>query len=138
MLSLLDVAERTRQGPRWPTWTGTWASTTRWRSSSGGTTSPCPPNTWDHLCNDDEALVERAIQAGIDFLVEQGAYCIQTGRAIRSPRPRSARAWPPRPRQVVIGEGDDATVMGAGPIDLPPCAAPSISTDPLRTRSWWT
>jgi hypothetical protein len=79
-----------------------------------------PANSWDHYYNDDDALAERALQAGIAFLVETGTYCIQTQRAVRFTEQEIHDAVAASPRQVVIGEGDDARVFGKGPIDLPP------------------
>ena len=64
-------------------------------------------------------LAERALQAGIAFLVETGTYCIQTGRAVKFTEKEIRETVAESPRQVVMGEGDDARVHGEGPIDLP-------------------
>jgi methylamine--corrinoid protein Co-methyltransferase len=79
-----------------------------------------PPNSWDHFHNTDEALPERALQAAIAFLVESGTYCIQTGRVVQFTEEEIRETVTAAPRQVVMGEGDDARVLGQGPIDLPP------------------
>ena len=120
MLSLLDVAERTRQGPKMPEMQWNMSLFEKMNELSQRFDLTVPPNSWDHYHNGDDALAERALQAGIAFVVESGTYCIQTERAVRFTEEEVHESVAESPRQVVMGEGDDARVLGSGPIDLPP------------------
>jgi hypothetical protein len=120
MLSLLEVAERTRQGPRMADMDWNMGLYAKMNELAQRYEIEVPPNSWDHFHNEDDALAERALQAGIAFLVESGTYCIQTERAVRFTEAEIRESVAASPRQVVMGEGDEARVMGEGPIDLPP------------------
>ena len=120
MLSLLDVAERTRTGRKMADMDWNMALYGKMNELAQRFELTAPENSWDHFYNHDDALAERALQAGITFLVEMGTYCIQTERVVQFTEDEIRETVAASPRQVVMGEGDDARVFGKGPIDLPP------------------
>ena len=120
MLSLLDVAERTRTGRKMVEMDWNMALYHKMNDLAQRFEITAPENSWDHFYNDDDALAERALLAGITFLVEMGTYCIQTERVVQFTEREIRESVAESPRQVVMGEGDDARVLGTGPIDLPP------------------
>lgn len=120
MLSLLEVAERVRSGPKIADMDWNMGLFQKMNELAQRFDITVPENSWDCYHSDDDALAERALQAGIAFLVEMGIYCIQTERAVQFTEEEIRESVAASPRQVVIGAGDDARVYGAGPIDLPP------------------
>ena len=120
MLSLLDVAERTRTGRKMAEMDWNMALYHKMNDLAQRFELTAPENSWDHFYNEDDALAERALQAGITFLVEMGTYCIQTERAVQFTEQEIRESVAKSPHQVVMGEGEDARVLGEGPIDLPP------------------
>ncbi|MBC7236573.1 MAG: monomethylamine:corrinoid methyltransferase [Chloroflexi bacterium] len=120
MISLLEVAQRTRTGPKMAEMDWNMGLFAKMQELSRRYNITVPENSWDHYYCEDDALVDRALQAGIDFVVEMGTYCIQTQRVVRFTEEEIREAVAASPRQVVMGEGDDARVLGQGPIDLPP------------------
>ena len=120
MISLLEVAERTRKGPKMAEMDWNMGLYQKMNELAQRFEITVPENTWDHFCNDDHALAERALRAGIAFLVENGAYCLQTERVVQFTEAEIHEALEASPRQVVMGEGDDARVFGQGSGNLPP------------------
>ncbi|MFH1084973.1 MAG: monomethylamine:corrinoid methyltransferase, partial [Chloroflexota bacterium] len=119
MISLLEIAQRTRTGPRMAEMDWNMALFHKMNELAQRYQIVVPPNSWDHFCNDDDALAERALQAGIAFLAEAGAYCLQTERVVQFTEAEIRAAVAASPRQVVMGAGDEARVYGEGPIALP-------------------
>jgi len=70
--------------------------------------------------NDDD-LADRVWEAGMEFLVETGVYCLDTERRIIFSREEIEGALESCPRKVVFGEGKDAREM---PRRLPEDATP--------------
>lgn len=120
MLSLLEVAERTRKGPHMSEMDWNMGLYRKMNELAQRFDITVPENSWDNFYNRDEALAERALQAAIAFLVESGTYCIQTERVVQFTEEEIRESVAASPRQVVMGEGDDARVAGQGPINLPP------------------
>jgi methylamine--corrinoid protein Co-methyltransferase len=120
MLSLLEVAERVRKGPRMSDMEWNMGLFQKMNELAQRFDIVVPENSWDHYWNDDPALSERALEAGIAFVAESGTYCIQTGRVVQFTADEISEAVAESPRQVTMGEGDEACVDGEGPIDLPP------------------
>jgi methylamine---corrinoid protein Co-methyltransferase len=119
MISLLEVAERARKGPRMSEMDWNMGLFQKMNELAERYQINVPEDSWDCFCNDDDALAQRALEAGIAFLVERGAYCIQTERIIQFTEAEVRQAITESPRQVVLGEGDDARVFGPGPSPLP-------------------
>jgi methylamine--corrinoid protein Co-methyltransferase len=119
MLSLLEVAERTRQGPKMTEMDWNMGLFHKMEELSRRYGIAVPENSWDDFCNEDADLARRALEAGIAFVTEMGTYCIQTERVVRFSEDEVRGTLAEAPRQVVMGEGDDARVFGEGPSDLP-------------------
>ena len=120
MLSLLDVAERTRTGPKMAEMDWNMGLFSKMNELASRYRIVVPEeDSWDDFFNDDDALAERALEAGIAFLAEMGVYCIQTERVVHFTDAEVREAIAMAPRQVVIGEGVDARAIGVGPSDLP-------------------
>ena len=82
MLSLVEVAERVRKGPRISDMDWNMGLFQKMNELAQRFDIVAPENSWDHYCNKDPALSERALEAGMAFVVESGTYCIQTGRVV--------------------------------------------------------
>lgn len=119
MISLLEVAERTRQGPRMREIDWDMALYHKMNELAERYRIVVPEDSWDNFHNEDDALAARALEAGIAFLAEMGTYCIQTERAVRFSEAEVREAIAAAPRQVVVGEGDDARSFGEGPSTVP-------------------
>ena len=119
MISLLDVAERTHRGPKMGEMEWNMGLFQKMNELTQRYEITVPENTWDSFCNEDEALVDRALQAAVAFLVEMGTYCIQTERAVRFTEEEIWESLKASPRQFTIGQGDDERVFGQGRTDLP-------------------
>ena len=81
MLSLLDIAERSQKGRK--------LNEDEWNMSLFHKITELAKKydipTYDPsmpFLNLDEALAERAFQAGVDLLAEHGVYCITPGRVM--------------------------------------------------------
>jgi len=120
MISLLEVAERTRKGPKMTEMEWDMGLFQEMNELAERYQIIVPEeNSWDVFHNYDEALAERALEAGIAFLAESGVYCIQTQRAVQFSEEEVREAIAEAPRQVVVGEGEDARAIGEGPSKLP-------------------
>ena len=124
MLSLLEIAERTQSGPKmsemdWDM--GLYRKVTELAQRHDIRV----PQEIDWF-NTDDGLAERAFQAGVDFLVEAGVYCVSTGRVIRFAREEVLEAIREAPTQIAMGAGDDRAtfrqhkVEGQEPLDVCP------------------
>jgi hypothetical protein len=83
----------------------------------------------------DDDLADRVWEAGMEFLVETGVYCLDTERRILFTREEIEGAIESAPGNVVYGEGKDARLMpGRVPEDKTPpwcsgCGAGPVSTE---------
>lgn len=59
----------------------------------------------------DEDLIDRLFQAGLEMLVETGAYCKETGRVIEYTEEEVLEAIKAAPKSVTLGEGKDAVEL---------------------------
>src|SRR5512139_758583 len=64
----------------------------------------------ENIIQQDDELIDRAFQAGLDFFVESGVYNRSTGRLIKFTRQEIQDALDSAPSQVTIGEGSDARI----------------------------
>lgn len=62
----------------------------------------------EHIIQQDDALIDRAFEAGLDFLVECGVYNRRTSRLIKFTRAEILDVLEAAPSTVTIGEGPDA------------------------------
>lgn len=120
MIELLEIAERTRRGPRMTQVEWGMALFQKMQELAERFEIRAPDeDSWDRFHNEDEALAERALEAGIAFLAEMGTRCLQTERVVRFGEEEVREAIAAAPRQVVVGEGADARAFGVGPADVP-------------------
>ena len=125
MLSLLDIAERSQKGRK--------LNEDEWNMSLFHKITELAKKyeipTYDPsmpFLNLDEALAERAFQAGVDLLAEHGVYCITTGRVMEFSKTEILKAIKESPKEIIIGRGQDTRVMkqrrveGTEPLNLCP------------------
>ena len=58
----------------------------------------------------DDDLADRVYQAAVDFVVQTGVYCSDTGRVIKFTRPEVLEAMANTPGRCIMGEGKDRYV----------------------------
>ena len=109
MVSLLEVAERAQKGPimeekAWDL--GLFAKATELTKKY----DIAYPGDGSFF-NTDDALVDRAFEAALDFLEECGVYCVQVDRVIKFTRQEVLDAVREAPDRITVGEGDDQRVM---------------------------
>ena len=119
MITLLDIAERTRKGPRMSEMDWNMGLYQKMNELAARYAITVPEDSWDRFYNDDQDLAGRALEAGIAFLAEMGAYCIQTERVVQFTEAQVREAIAEAPRQVVVGDGADARAIGQGHSPLP-------------------
>ena len=120
MISLLEVAERTRKGPKMAEMDWNMRLFQKMNELADRYRISLPEDdSWGSFHNHDDALAGRALEAGIAFLAEMGTYCIQTERVVQFTEEEVREAIIEAPHQVVVGEGEDARAFGLGPSHLP-------------------
>jgi len=85
----------------------------------------------DHIIQQDDALIDRAFEAGLDFLIDCGVYNRSTGRLIRFKRQEILDTLTAAPSEVVIGEGPDARIYRTRKLEDP--NPPQVSGGPIGT-----
>ncbi len=105
MLSLLDIAEHTQKGPKMEekSWNmGMFRKMTelarKWEIDL-----PAGSGFFSY----DDALSDRIFQAAVEFLADNGAYCVTTGRVVQFTREEVLEAARQAPSWVIVGEGRD-------------------------------
>jgi methylamine---corrinoid protein Co-methyltransferase len=85
----------------------------------------------EHIVQQDDALIDRTFEAGLDFLIECGVYDRSTGRVIKFNRQEILDTIAAAPTRVVIGEGNDARVYKSRKVEDP--TPPQVSGGPIGT-----
>ncbi len=85
----------------------------------------------DHIIQQDNALIDRAFEAGLDFLIECGVFNRSTGRLIKFSRAEIMDVLEAAPSQVAIGEGADARLYCTRKLEDP--TPPQVSGGPIGT-----
>ncbi len=85
----------------------------------------------DCIIQQDDALVDRAFEAGLELLVDCGVYNRSTGRVITFTRQEVLAILDSAPSQVAIGEGPDARVYRTRKVEDP--NPPQVSGGPIGT-----
>ena len=67
----------------------------------------------------DTDMIDRLFQAGIEMLVEQGVYCMDTGRVIKYTEDEVKMAVAGAPREITLGEGRDSRQLAGRSFDDP-------------------
>jgi methylamine--corrinoid protein Co-methyltransferase len=85
----------------------------------------------EQIIQQDDAMIDRAFEAGIDFLVTCGVYDRSTGRLIKFSREEILDTLNIAPAEVHIGEGADARIYR--PRKVEDTTAPQVSGGPIGT-----
>jgi methylamine--corrinoid protein Co-methyltransferase len=85
----------------------------------------------EYIIQQDDALIDRAFEAGLDFLLECGVYDRSTGRLIKFTRPEILDVLNAAPSEVTIGEGVDARFYRPRKVEDP--TPPQVSGGPIGT-----
>jgi len=108
MISLFEIAERTQTGEK--------VEEKKWDMEFFKTISRLvkkydikTPETHCYI-NRDDALVERAYEAAVEFLETMGIYCITTRRRVCLSREEILTAVREAPAEILMGEGRDRRV----------------------------
>ncbi len=109
MLSLLEVAERSLQGPRMEE--KDWDMALFRRMGALGKKYELQHPRADLHVNLDESVPARAFEAAVEFLSTAGVYCVSTGRVIHFEEQEVRQAAREAPAQVIVGEGRDQRVI---------------------------
>ena len=120
MISLLEVAERARKGPKMAEMDWNMGLFAKVGELVERFQIQVPmEDSWDYFFNEDDALSQRALDAGMAFLAESGCYCLQTERVLSFSMAELRQAVSEIPQQVLVGEGDDRRSFGVGPSLVP-------------------
>lgn len=142
MLSLLDIAERTHTGPKMTELDWDMGLFTKMTELAQRYEIRVPAEIdWFNL---DAGLVERALQAAIDFLVDKGVYCLSTGRVVQFSREEVLTALREAPEAIEMGEGRDRRIFrqrrveGREPLNVCPGHHSPFDLDlaPLVVENW--
>jgi hypothetical protein len=117
MISLLDVAERVRTGPRMEPLEydmGLFRKTQE-LTKRYGLRNPGKEEFWDV----DNAYADAIFHAGVDFLAEWGAYDVTTNRVIKFTEDETRLAAREAPTQIAVGTGRDARIIRRRGIEDP-------------------
>ena len=109
MLSLLDIAERMQKGPKMDENAWNMGLFHKMNELTKKYQLYYPED--GSVFNMDDNLADRAFQAALDFMVEQGVYCLSTGRVIKFTEQEIMCTIKGMPREVIVGEGKDARVL---------------------------
>jgi methylamine--corrinoid protein Co-methyltransferase len=109
MLSLLDIAERIQKGPKMDENAWNMALFNKMNQLTKEYDISYPND--GSFFNLDDDLADRAFRAGLDFLVQNGTYCTNTGRIIQFTEEEVLRTIRGMPKQVVVGAGRDSRVI---------------------------
>jgi methylamine--corrinoid protein Co-methyltransferase len=85
----------------------------------------------DNIIQQDNDLIDRAFDAGLDFFIECGIYNRSTGRLINFTRDEILDVLKSAPSQVTIGEGVDARIYRTRKVEDP--TPPQVSGGPIGT-----
>ncbi len=85
----------------------------------------------EHIIQPDDMLIDRAFEAGLDFLVECGVYNRSTGRLIKFSRAEIREVLEAAPSKVTIGEGPDVRLYRTRKLEDP--TLPQVSGGPIGT-----
>jgi hypothetical protein len=109
MISLLDIAERTQKGPKMEE--NTWNMGLFKKMSELTKKYELFYPKDNPVFNVDDSMADRAFQAAIEFITDNGAYCITTGRVLQLSEREVLSTIKGMPREVIIGEGKDRRVV---------------------------
>jgi hypothetical protein len=109
MISLLDIAERIQKGPKMEENTWNMGLFKKMQDLTRKYELFYPKD--NPVFNVDDSMADRAFQAAIEFITDNGAYCITTGRVLQLSEREVLSTIKGMPREVIIGEGKDRRVV---------------------------
>ncbi|MCL5026990.1 MAG: monomethylamine:corrinoid methyltransferase [Chloroflexi bacterium] len=108
-MSLLDIAERSQKGPKMEIKDWDLSLFRKMAELAGKYEIRHPEGrVW---FNEDDALVERAFEAAVEFLAEAGVYCLTTGRVVQFTRDEVRDAIAAGRPEVTVGAGRDQRML---------------------------
>jgi methylamine--corrinoid protein Co-methyltransferase len=108
VISLLEVADRARKGPKMDEKEWNMSLFRKMQELIHDYDIKHPEGDEGSFLNVDDELADRAFNAAVDFLIDRGVYCITSGRIIHFSEDEVREAIKEAPREIVIGEGRDA------------------------------
>jgi methylamine--corrinoid protein Co-methyltransferase len=125
MISLVEVADRMRTGPRMAAkdWDMALFKKISELVKEHDIRCPSEPSDW---INTDDGLADAAWEAAVEFVVDVGCFCFDRERVVRFTEEEVKEAIRSMQGEVVIGEGEDARVWrqheieGTEPLNVAP------------------
>jgi len=109
MITLLEVADRARSGPKMDEKEWDLAVFKEMQKLTKEYEIRVPES--GEFLNTDDDLADRAFRAGLQFVSEMGTYCISTNRVIKFTEGEVKQALREAPKEVVMGKGKDCRVF---------------------------
>ena len=109
MISLLEIADRMRSGPKMAAkdWDMSLFRNISELVKTYGIQCPSDPSNW---INTDDSLADAAWEAAVDFVVNHGCLCLDRERVVRFTEEEVKEAINSMQSEVAMGEGKDARV----------------------------
>jgi len=125
MISLVEIADRMREGPKMAGRDWDMALFKKMTELVKEHNIKCPkePSAW---INVDDSLADAAWQAAVDFVVDMGCFCLNRERVVRFTEEEVKEAMRSMQQEVAMGEGKDARVWkqhkieGNEPLNISP------------------
>ena len=125
MISLVEIADRMRRGPKMAIrdWDITLFKTISELTKRYGIKCPTETETW---INTDDSLADSAWEAALELVINTGCLCLDTERVIRFTEEEVREAVRAMQSEVIMGEGKDARVWkqhrveGTEPMNIAP------------------
>ncbi len=125
MISLVEVADRMRNGPKMASKDWDMALFKKMSELAKEFDIECPhePSDW---INTDDSLADAAWQAAVEFVTEIGCFCLDRERVVKFTEEEVREAIRSMEKEVVIGEGKDARIWkqhkieGTDPLNIAP------------------
>ena len=125
MISLVEIADRMREGPKMASREWDMALFRKITQLTKDYKIKCPtePSEW---INVDNTLADAAWQAAVDFVVDNGCFCLNRERVVRFTEEEVKESIRSMQKEVIMGEGKDARVWkqhkieGNEPLNISP------------------
>lgn len=109
MLSLLDIDERMRRGPKVDQKNWDMGLFRKMNELTAKYHLYYPKD--GSFFNIEDTVADNAFRAALDFLVEKGIYCLTTGRVIQLTEQEILNTIKAMPKEFTVGDGKDARVL---------------------------
>lgn len=125
MISLVEIADRMRKGPKMMTKEWDMALFAKVSQLVKKFDIKCPSETSDWI-NTDDSLADAAWQAAVEFVIDMGCFCLDRERVIKFTEEEVKEAIRSMQKEVVMGEGKDVRIWkqhkieGTEPLNVAP------------------